>query len=70
MECRHALARPCGMERIWLHDNRSYGRVRITDLNILQDAEASGPQREGEAPAELWLVRLRRSVALPASERG
>jgi len=39
--------------------------VRVTALNIFQNTEPSRTQREGEAPAELALHRLRRSVALP-----
>jgi len=46
------------------------GRVgdNATALDILQDLEPSRTQREGEAPAELWLFWLRRSVALPTND--
>jgi len=45
------------------------GEGDATALNILQDFEPSRTQREGEAPAELWLFWLRRSVALPTNGR-
>jgi hypothetical protein len=37
-------------------------------LNVFQITEPSRTQREGEAPAELAVLRLRRSVALPTDE--
>jgi hypothetical protein len=46
----------------------SHGRDNATALNIFQNTEPSGTQRLGEAPAELALLRLRRSVALPSNE--
>jgi hypothetical protein len=39
-----------------------------TALNMFQVTEPSRTQRKGEAPAELALLWLRRSVALPTNE--
>ena len=39
-----------------------------TALNMFQITEPSRTQTEGEAPAELGLLWLRRSVALPTNE--
>jgi hypothetical protein len=67
---RSDIAVPCITNR---SKNRREGEVTV--LNILQDAKPSRTQKnrleqigEGEAPAELWLSWLRRSVALPSAE--
>ncbi len=52
---------PCA----WIARDRIVMEANPTALNILQDFEPSRTQGEGEAPAELWLFWLRRSVALP-----
>jgi hypothetical protein len=45
-----------------------FGRNEATALNPLQITEPLKTQRQGEAPVELALLRLRRSVALPTNE--